>query len=387
MSSNSRPPEEYRQLPSEELAGFVSWFMAQESVRERFRWVLRDSLDELLDGQRTGRWSYGHLTKTEKSHLGTTVEVNLTKEFAIVDGSDLDWKVQGKELDCKFSKDFGGWEIPMEMYKCEAHAERSGKQDYPALLVWMSDDSSEWAVGLISVTDERLRWKKKKQGEEPARAYNRDNKRKIDPRAYKDIYWFWGGIQNDLPVNTLLNMDEITRSRIFSDETSGQRRVNELFVCMQGEIIRRPVVLTVGQQDDAPKRARDARDQLRDRGYLILGHQEVDPIIALRLGLPQCAKGEWLAVRLAPVEENDGRRKTLMGKKFWAIAEEHEPETAIPKLPRGKQARFDFLNVTPEEIRFRGTGEVENEELASWAGSESMAQMVLAVDQVDLDRD
>lgn len=69
-----------QQLPAE-LAPIVEWFDAEDDARERLRWALRDSLDELLDGQRTGRWAYQHLSKTEKTHLGTVVEVNLTKEL------------------------------------------------------------------------------------------------------------------------------------------------------------------------------------------------------------------------------------------------------------------------------------------------------------------
>ena len=40
--------------------------------------ILRDTLDQLYDGQHTGRWSYDQLHKTEKTHMGTLVEINLT---------------------------------------------------------------------------------------------------------------------------------------------------------------------------------------------------------------------------------------------------------------------------------------------------------------------
>ncbi len=55
--------------PPAELTPFVDWFEKEPEARERFRWALRDSLDELLDGQRTGRWAYQHLSKTEKTYL------------------------------------------------------------------------------------------------------------------------------------------------------------------------------------------------------------------------------------------------------------------------------------------------------------------------------
>lgn len=162
----SRMPREWRIQPgleqeiSDDIAPFVTWFCSQPEARERFRWALRDSLDEVLDGQRTGRWAYQHLTKTEKTYLGTAIEVNLTKEFAIGNGVDLDWSIAGVDIDCKFSKDFGGWEIPMEMYLCADHGERSGRANHPAVLTWVDDDTSQWAVGIVRITDERLRWKK-----------------------------------------------------------------------------------------------------------------------------------------------------------------------------------------------------------------------------------
>ena len=39
--------------------------------------VLRDTFDQLYDGQHSGRWAYEQLRKTEKTHMGTLVEINL----------------------------------------------------------------------------------------------------------------------------------------------------------------------------------------------------------------------------------------------------------------------------------------------------------------------
>lgn len=255
----------------------MEWFDKQPEARERFRWALRDSLDELLDGQRTGRWAYQHLTKTEKTYLGTAVEVNLTKEFEIANGADLDWSIAGLDIDCQFSKDLGGWEIPMEMYLCPDHGERSGRADHPAVVTWMNDDTSQWAAGIVRITDERLRWKKAPDANgSRVRAYNRDNKRKLSDSTKFDVYWLWGGLQTDLPTNLLRHLDADVRERILTASlpgrrSSGQQRLNQLFREVQGRIVGRQAVLTVGQQDDSPKRARDARKHLRPEGILVLG--------------------------------------------------------------------------------------------------------------------
>jgi len=39
--------------------------------------VLRDTLDQLYDGQHSGRWAYEQLHKTEKTHMGTLVEIKV----------------------------------------------------------------------------------------------------------------------------------------------------------------------------------------------------------------------------------------------------------------------------------------------------------------------
>ncbi len=333
MSSNTPfPVSKWSKVPSD-LARFELWFEKLASSRERFRWAIRDSLDELMDGQRTGRWCYQHLSKTEKTHLGTVIEVNLTKEFSIPNGEDIDWRVAGEDLDCKFSKDLGGWEIPMEMYTCEEHGDRAGKMDHPALLVWVNDDKSQWAAGLLRCRDEILRWKTVKGGSERLRAYNRDNKRRVGADSMSEIYWFWGGLQGDLPENTLLHMDADVRSRVLSAGMSGQQRVISLFREMQGVIVRRPIVLTVGQQDDAPKRVRDARLQLAGEGIIILGHLRPYPMIAQTLGLPVPIKGEWLSVRLTAVDASSDRPKVYYGDTWWAIHEEGDPTGPVPLVP------------------------------------------------------
>ncbi|MDB6037229.1 MAG: restriction endonuclease NaeI, partial [Verrucomicrobiales bacterium] len=76
--------------------------------------VLRETIDQLYDGQRTGRYRWDQLFKTEKTHCGTLVEINLVREFKFQDGSLLDYQIAGIEVDCKYSQKVGGWMIPPE---------------------------------------------------------------------------------------------------------------------------------------------------------------------------------------------------------------------------------------------------------------------------------
>jgi hypothetical protein len=326
-----RPPLVSRPAP-DDLQPQISYFEGAADARERFRWTLRDSLDELLDGQRTGRWCYQHLMKTEKTYLGTAIEINLTREFEITEGDDLDWRIHNAEVDCKFSRNLGEWEIPMEMYICVDHGTQSGKANHPAALVWFNDDNCEWAAGLLRITDDRLRWRKDKAGN-PVRAYNRDNKRRIAENALSEIYWLWGGLQKDLPPNLFLHLPPTTRAAILRERSSGQGRVNDLFRHVQGRLIERQAVLTAGQQDDAPKRARDARIHLRPDGIIVLGHEEPHRRIAASLELPTPHKGSWISVRVVPTAHRDAGRFLLDGK-WWAKASELDRVLGAPSFPK-----------------------------------------------------
>ena len=326
MSSRKRPPDHQTTADAEPLvASLAQWFEGKSNARERFAWALRDSLDELLDGQRTGRWCYQHLKKTERTYLGTAIEVNFTNEFELPDGADLDWNIDGREVDCKFSKDFGGWEIPMEMYLCDEHGEQSGTDDHLALLLWMNDDESQWAAGVVRVRDDLLRFKAN-----GSRQYNRDNKRRLSDRGTSRIRWLWGGLQEDLPANLLRQLSASARKKILSPN-SGQQRVNALFREVPGMLITRSTLLTVAQQDDAMKRARDARlpQHLGDEGFLVLGHQEADPHIARGLGLPVPMKGEFVSCRVVRDTSQSGLRVWL-GEEWWRLADHSDPRCAAP---------------------------------------------------------
>jgi len=85
------------------LEAAFEWFLQQDPDGERFGSVLRESLDQVLDGPRTMRFRYSDLRKTEKTHVGTIVEINLGKEFDLADGDKMDYSVAGHDVDCKYS--------------------------------------------------------------------------------------------------------------------------------------------------------------------------------------------------------------------------------------------------------------------------------------------
>jgi hypothetical protein len=280
--------------------------------------VLRDTLDQIYDGQHTGRWSYDQLHKTEKTHVGTLVEINLHRKFDFADGVATDYRIAGVEVDCKYSMNYGGWELPPEA------------MDHVCLLVTANDQQSSWRAGLIRVSEPVLR----------ARS-NRDAKRQLSISGHTYIRELWPD-NRKLAENLFLRLDAASRDRIFRATAShgnqhGQARVNELFRLVQRRIIRRAELATVAQQDDFMKRARGnggARTTLRPEGILVLGHQDNDPNVAAALGLPVPKKGELVSGRVIRARDDRSDPVAVIEGQRWALARPDDPVFPAPLIPR-----------------------------------------------------
>jgi hypothetical protein len=284
--------------------------------------VLRDTLDQLYDGQHTGRYSYDDLRKTEKTHMGTLVEINLQNRFEFGDGDVTDYRIAGHEVDCKYSMTWGGWELPPEA------------ENQLCLLLSARDIDCWWAAGLIRVRPEYLRERQ-----------NRDAKRQLATASLGRIRRLWPGHQR-LTANLFLDLDpgtlsEILGARAVRGHQHGQARTNELFRRVQGRIIRRAELATVARQDDFMKRARGnggARTQLRADGILVLGHQDSDPDVARALGLPVPRKGEFISARVVPAGQDRGGPCAEIAGRLWALARPGDPVVTAPAVPRQRRA-------------------------------------------------
>lgn len=272
--------------------------------------VLRDTLDQLYDGQRTGRYRVDQLHKTEKTHCGTLVEINLHRAFEFGDGETLDYKIAGAEVDCKYSQTLGGWMIPPE-----AHG-------HLCLLVWADDASSRWSMGLVRVTPERLNT-----------GGNRDRKATLNHTGREAIIWLFDGAA--LPPNILLQLDRAEVDRIMA-LNSGQQRINEIFRVATGMIVGRGVVATLGQQDDYMKRVRangGARTVLQPEGIVILGQYGSHAAIARALGVPAPGGGDSVSVRLARAMA-PGPGVAQIDGALWRAATVSDPAVHAPTLPK-----------------------------------------------------
>lgn len=265
-------------------------------MEDRFGAAIRQSFDEVFDGQRTGRYHLGQLSKVEKTYIGTKIEIVLQAEFGLERGRRMDFLIVNEEVDAKWSMKSGGWMIPTEAV---------GEL---CLCMTADDERGVFSVGLIRASIDRL-----------TDSRNKDSKGRLAPGAMVAMTW----LAHDcvLPENLLLHLDDVTRDAVLDPTLSGQKRVNELFHRVQERIIRREVVLAVAMQDDGPKRVRDARKHLDPFGVVILGHQRTHPAAADAFGVPVPRKGEWVSVTVIDAEP---------GAPGAALVDDHWKSLAFP---------------------------------------------------------
>lgn len=271
--------------------------------------VFRSTFDQLYDGQHTGRYSVDQLFKTEKTHFGTLIEINLQRELKLEDGDVLDFKIAGLEVDCKYSHT-GAWMLPPESFE-------------QIVLVTQADDrKSAWSAGVIRVTAENRRMSE-----------NRDRKTSLNAYGRTQIMWLF----KDAPMqeNALLQLPQEIVAKVMSSK-SGQARLNELFRRATNRRLSRNIIATVAQQDDYMKRVRDnggSRGALRPEGHLILsGDYKAQRYLAEAFGAEVPESGELVSIRVVPTSSTYG---VQIGEIFWRMASEDEPvNTPAPILPR-----------------------------------------------------
>jgi hypothetical protein len=293
-----------------ELIAVMADLRQRDPTGERMAQVLRNTLDQLYDGQRTGRYRWDQLFKTEKTHCGTLVEINMQREFAFKDGLLLDFRISQHEVDCKYSQTRGGWMIPPE----------AGGQ--LCLLMWSEDTSTpKWSAGLVRTLPEYLNT-----------GSNRDAKATLNVSGRQAIVWLFDN--RPLPPNVLIQLDKEVVEAIFA-HSSGQKRINQLFRAALGRRVGRATVATVAQQDDYMKRVRangGARTNLQPEGIIILGQFNSHAAIARLLNVPVPGPGESVSVRLTPAMA-PGSGVAEIGGRLWTVAGEQSPIESAPVLP------------------------------------------------------
>ncbi|WP_245239288.1 NaeI family type II restriction endonuclease [Streptomyces sp. MZ04] len=301
--------------------------LALDPDGKRFAGVLRDTIDQLLDGEHTGRFDWNDLHKTEKTHAGTLVEINLLREFRLASGIDLDYLIEGIEVDCKFSQKLYGWMIPPEAL------------DELCLVVWADDHQGVWSAGILRADRGKLT-----TSGTVTKKGNRDGKFRLTKENHSLVTWLWH--KEPLEENLLLNIGKATQEAILnagsgSRRSPGQAKLNELFRRVQGRRVSRTVVRTLAQQKDYMKRVRyngGSRDKLRDEGILICGDYPNHQVVAGQLGLPVPQEGESVSIRVVEAKpHHHGQPRVQLEGRYWVAAGLDDPVERAPLLPETKK--------------------------------------------------
>ncbi len=250
-----------------------------EGLAVGFSSMLRRCVDDVIMTPKTGRRSYDELEKTEKTYIGTRVEIELRAMLNLPKGK-LDTVILGHDVDIKNTMG-SNWMIPTEAI------------DNPCILVAADEVQATCYLGLFVARPEYL-----------TLGQNKDSKKSVSALGFANILWLL--LDHPYPPNFWRTVQPDVIERIFAGKSGNQRMAN-LFREVQREPITRDVVEAVAQQRDFMRRIRSdkgrgTRDHLAKEGILLLsGHFDAPLITAL--GLPYCSGSEFVSHRVVSVDE------------------------------------------------------------------------------------
>ncbi|MFZ2028844.1 MAG: NaeI family type II restriction endonuclease [Vitreimonas sp.] len=245
--------------------------------------LIRQAIDEVIDTPRTGRVHARELEKTEKTYIGTKVEIIVRNYFRLPKGI-LDLLVDGLDVDVKNTLG-DSWMIPREAV---------GK---PCIVVASDEERRTCYFGIIIAKLEYL-----------TQATNQDLKRSITAAGMKNIFWL---VFNQAYPPSFWSELGDTKTHTIMRGLSGTDRVAALFREALRVVVHRDIVQAVAQQKDYMKRLRKnggARDRLEAEGIAILSGLYDTPLLQ-PLGLPALNRDEFISVMPQAPEHIDLLRR------------------------------------------------------------------------------
>lgn len=231
--------------------------------------LLRQCIDDVIDTPHTARCDYEELEKTEKTYLGTRVEIWLRALLGFPKGK-LDLLVAGRDVDIKFTVG-NNWMIPNEAI------------DQICILIAADEERALCYLGLLKTKREYL-----------TESTNQDSKASVSKSGFENIDWLIA--ECPYPANFWRGIPQSKRKTIFAAR-GGANRLVTLFEEIQRTPIHRSVVADVARQMDYMKRLRangGAKDTLLKKGILLLGGK-YDSDKIKKLGLPNCPNDSFIS--------------------------------------------------------------------------------------------
>jgi Restriction endonuclease NaeI len=250
--------------------------------------MLRDKIDSVIDTPETNRRSYEELEKTEKTYIGTLVEIAFRSRLKLSRGKK-DLVIAGHTVDVKTTVT-GNWMIPKDCI------------GIPCVLVSASEVRARCSLGLIVARPEYM-----------TQRQNQDKKVSIAAAARVNIWWLLK--DEPYPPNFWRRLDQATIDRIFAP-TSGNARMVKLFKELPGRPISRKVVEAVAAQKDFMRRVRadgprGTRGRLAAAGFVLLSGT-YDTLLITQLGLQRIGPSDFISHQL----RDEGDRMLARGAGY-----------------------------------------------------------------------
>ncbi|WMX46847.1 NaeI family type II restriction endonuclease [Streptomyces roseicoloratus] len=254
----------------------VSKWIQDLPVADLYTDSIRNSIDYVLDGARTGRFDLlsTEVHPGERASVGAKLEYEVLRSFALPKTKPLDTHIEGIPVDIKATVG-SNWAIPTEAH-CQICLCTQIQLKNNRHRTWLVRAHTSWLY----------RGKGNKDGKRGLAAEARDR--------WSIPLYDW----TPLPVNPLRYLSEKAAAQIFAKQPGQARRLLMMFRELQGHIIPRNAILTVGSGNDDPmRRARQAKAMAEKEGLLVLcGDWRESRDIAAARGLTLRA-GEWIALK------------------------------------------------------------------------------------------
>lgn len=256
----------------------------QRELAAWFPKMLRDAVDEVVDTPRTRRRSYEELEKTEKTYLGTKIEI-LTRAKLNLPKGRLDFVVRNRDVDLKFTIG-NNWMIPKEAV------------GHVCLVAAIDEAKSQCFLGLVVAHAANL-----------TSGANRDAKKSLSSVGFQQIYWLLNAVP--CPQNFWRTLPPALVDDVFSGQSGNDRIVTLFAGVLDRPVARRIIEEAGGDQQDFMRRIRSdkkrstlgARDRLRQQKILLL-HGKKDAALIRVLGLPPTTQSEFISHAVTPAERH-----------------------------------------------------------------------------------
>lgn len=261
-----------------ELQSVLAWF-GERPVGPLYTEAIRNAIDYVLDGGRTSRFDLqsADVHPGERASVGAKLEYEVLRIFNLPKARPLDTLIAETPVDIKATVG-SNWAIP-----AEAHCQLC----ICTQIQLKNNRHRSWLVRT------HRSWLYRGKG-------NKDGKRglAVDARERWAVALYdWQA----LPVNPLRYLTKEQADLVLAEKPGQVKRLLMMFRFLEGVIIPRNVILTVGAgRQDPMRRARQVRDAAAKEGLTLLCGDWVESRDKAAARSITLGDGEWIAVRDDP---------------------------------------------------------------------------------------